>query len=169
MYQGMATVYDGRASGGLVVANNPLNNTDPTGQCKNDSSCEGSFDAPSKPTERPQNGVSLQYAFQSGNGETFVADPAAFNLDEGIDIGTQIQSSINDGGYYASFAQKALANPGTAVSIPTRAGAHGFNGELTAMATRESARSIGRFSGEVAGATITAGADGSYELTGNKW
>lgn len=32
MYQGTATRYDGRASGGLVVANNPLNATDPTGE-----------------------------------------------------------------------------------------------------------------------------------------
>ncbi len=126
------------------VAQDPVNSSDPTGKCKNDPLCEGRFDGRS----RAATSGGLYDHYRSGRGALYVADPQRAGVDDAIDIGSQIQTSVRDGGYYADFAEAAVGCQ-CAVRVPGREEPHGFNLENGAfvMPWRDSARGHGRFQG----------------------
>ncbi len=128
------------------VAQDPVNQTDPTGLCKNDPLCRGHF---TNSAVRATSGGLINH-YQNGGGRTYFADPERAGVDDAIDIGSQVQDSVNDGGYYHPYAVEA-AECRCAVAVPPRADPHGFNGEQFAFAnpSRASARGHGRFEGTV--------------------
>ncbi len=148
------------------MGNDPLNATDPTGMCKNDSSCSGDFSEQTKDSSPNQSGSGLQDFFNFGDGQAaYVVDPQKFNLDAAIDIGSVIQNAMsNPNSASAQAYDAALANGGEATF---EANGVGFNLNRAWMNPgNSSARNIGRFVGDVTG-TIKVASDGSYTVTGS--
>lgn len=77
-------------------------------------------------------------------------DPQAWRLETSIDIGTDIQNSVNTGGYYRAYALRAVTE-GIPVQVPERSRPHGFNMNWREAARSPSGREIGRFAGRVSG------------------
>jgi len=146
--------------------NNPVNKTDPTGKCVNDPLCDGSWGELLKKPSPNQNQDGVQDKFNFGSG-TYFADPLVWEMDESIDIGTQIQTSVNDpkGAMNKVYEQAKK----TGESIPfTFNGKEGkgkaFNSDpYKAFFTK--AWPFGRVSGKIEG-KMTVDKKGNYAVSG---
>jgi hypothetical protein len=106
----------------------------------------------------------LQYRFASGTGQPFYIDPQQVHFESAIDIGQQIQDSMNNpNGYMHGLLSRAIQNGGSA-SFSTQAwGARRFQNPLWNM------DNIGRVAGTTPPGTtwkLTVNSDGTYTATG---
>jgi hypothetical protein len=115
----------------------------------------------------------IQDMFNFGDGESiYVVDPNAWNMDEFIDVGTQMEDSINtiagvDGaendGRMRAYYLLAAANPGVPIPFSFYDIAMNMNPFSAALTTE--AWPFGRVVGNASG-TITADGNGNYETEG---
>ena len=138
--------------------NNPVNLTDPNGTCTNDPLCAGNWGASSASFSPNQDFEAVQDQFNFGSGP-YNADPQVWQMDESVDIGTQIQTSVNNPqGAMNNVYQQGKANIGK--PMPFTWNRKSFNSDPSA-ALNTAAWPFGRVSGNVAG-TMTVNKDGTY-------
>ena len=158
------------------VANNPLNATDPTGlQTRCGRGCSGDFDRPTSPEtpdrgfgqgDRPQTDQGMQWHYMLGSGQPYWADPEVYSMDDALDIGTQIHTSVNNpqGRYHAALSASQQSGQPVGVRHSTDFNGEGGLAGIGALG-RESRSTVGRFDGFV-DAEITSNPDGSWTVTG---
>ncbi|WP_417497519.1 RHS repeat-associated core domain-containing protein [Maricaulis sp.] len=156
------------------VGNNPLNATDPSGM-RGDCGerCQGDFDAPTHAGtpdrgfgrgDQPQTNQGMQRHFNLGTGDPYWAAPEVYGMDDAIDIGDQIATSMQNGRYAAALAASQQSGRPVGVRHNTDFNAEtGVDGILALGRTSRS--TVGRFDGYV-DAQLQAAADGSWIVTG---
>lgn len=90
--------------------NDPVNITDPNGNCTNDAACEGEWDDPTKTADDIQNEDAVAYASIYDGRSTYVLDPKELGLGGVLDIGTILQGYIFGGSdtYIESDQKRSL-------------------------------------------------------------
>lgn len=90
--------------------NDPVNITDPNGNCTNDAACEGEWDDPTKTADDIQNEDAVAYASIYDGRSTYALDPKELGFDGFLDIGTTLQGYISGGSnaYIESDLKRAL-------------------------------------------------------------
>ena len=154
------------------VRNDPLNLADPMGQCGSNQQdqqsaqdhCTGAWYAATSPASPGQAGsardgeLAIQDHYAGKSGSPYTVDPQTMKMDRALDIGTQIQASINNPhGVMSGVYNQAFQSPGTPVSF--NFGTKTFTPSLTGEAG-PAGRSVGRFSGNVTGALVVDRAGG---------
>ena len=159
------------------VRNDPINNVDPTGMCGSSvgdtqsvqDQCTGSWGAQNSAASTGQNGTALhgEHAIQdhyaTGSGTDYNVDPQTMNMAGGLDIGTQIQTNIANGGAMADVLTAAQES-GEATAFSWNSMAFKPDGLIGDQGP--AGRSVGRFSGNVTG-VMAAGKNGTWTITGN--
>ena len=145
------------------VANDPVNKTDPTGLCSEDWRCDGEWSDETH-NSSPSDLGSYNDHFRSGNGSDYFVDPSeSSGLEQAIDIGTQIQQSVANGGVMSGIANQAYANFASgpqAFALPEK------DWRFTPTIASESGRTVGRFAGTITEGTMQVSTDGSYVVRG---
>ena len=145
------------------VGNDPINGVDPTGLCKSDWQCVGEWSGETQPSS-PSDLGSYNDHFRNGDGADKFVDPSeSVGLERAIDIGSQIQQSINEGGVMSGIADQAwakIANGPQAFALPDKAWA------FTPTIASEAGLTAGRFTGTITEGTMTVSTDRSYFVRG---
>ena len=145
------------------VGNDPINGTDPTGMCKADWQCDGEW-SPETQTSSPSDLDSYNNHFRNGNGSDYAVDPSeSGGLEQAIDIGSQIQQSINGGGVMSGIADQAYSNMADgpqSFALPEKAWS------FTPTIASEAGLTVGRFTGTITEGTMQVSTDGSYVVRG---
>ncbi len=145
------------------VGNDPINGVDPTGMCKADWQCDGEWSSETQ-TSSPSDLGSYNDHFRNGNGSDYAVDPSeSGGLEQAIDIGSQIQQSINDGGVMSGIADQAYSNMADgpqSFALPDKAWS------FTPTIASEAGLTVGRFTGTITEGTMQVSTDGSYVVRG---
>ena len=90
--------------------NDPVNITDPNGNCTNDATCEGEWDDPTKTADDRQSEDGVADASTYDGRDTYMLDPKELGLDRILDVGTAIQKYISSGNpaYQKSDLKRAI-------------------------------------------------------------
>lgn len=149
------------------VGNDPANLADPAGLCVDDPLCIGNFLTATSTATNPQTNDGIQDFFNFRPNPTttdiYTVDPTNFSVESVLDIGTQIQDSIQaQGRAFPSYQNAANSKTGSA---PFSMSKVAFNQTPLSLVTGESGQGIGRFAGDITG-TITVAPDGSYTVEG---
>jgi hypothetical protein len=105
---------------------------------------------------------SIQDHYAGFSGEPYTVDPQAMQMGSSIDIGSQLQSSINnpEGSMRSAYIQAYISGE----AVPFSFGTKRFTPELFGQ-EGPAGRSVGRFAGEVRG-TIIVAEDGTWVASG---
>ena len=146
--------------------NDPVNLSDPNGNCTNDSNCEGDWDNPSKTADARQSEDGVADASIYDGRDTYVLDPKDLKLDELLNIGSALQSYISANGdaYQISDLNRAMqeANLSGKPAAFTIKGL-GIGVSLPNKVFTEAGRIYGDFLVDVTG-TVSVDGNGGYSI-----
>lgn len=106
----------------------------------------------------------LQAAYASGKGGDYWVDPKTMQMENSIDIGAQIQQSVNEGGFMRGVLSQALSSGKPMIFNSSKWGKTGLL-RFDDGPFMPDGQTVGRFGGFVIG-TLTATGDGHYSVTG---
>jgi hypothetical protein len=107
----------------------------------------------------------IQHQFASKRGGEYWIDPETYEFDSAIDVGQQIDDSINNpGGYMRGILKEALKTDG-----PVGFNTHDWHSDTKAMRFQNSlwaGDTVGRVAGKIEDGVLNVGTDGNYNATG---
>ena len=148
--------------------NDPINLSDPNGNCANDGGCAGDWSGETtKTADNRQNEDGVADAATYEGRETFVIDPKAIGMEGILDLGRSIQGYIDSG--TNTFSNSDLNRAINASKISGEPEAFSIEGlgigvDLAEKAFTEAGRIFGDFTVNIEG-KISANADGSYSIS----